>query len=402
MDTTREHARVRQRPQPLCRQSESDRPSSPDQKVLLVGGIPRPVGGVTQHVWRLAAQLGGTRTQVLDLYPGAGKYPLPDVPIRTAPNHSLLRSCWFLRQLWETAAPTIHFHFSTVRRISLLDVVLKTVSRGRRHVLTLHHGELMLGWRELTPRQQRAFVRSLNAFDQIVTLSHQQTEFYESIGRIPSELLLPATSYVPLTDSLLKSLECSRDPLASIPQLGTETRILVASGYPEDIYQHELCLHALDELKSSFPSHLVLCLYGSPRSQSYLKQLLKQCERNDVTVLWDLDFAEFMSILRRASLYLRPTLVDSFGLAVADAINAGVPAVASDVCQRYPGAFLVDAKDPRACVDVCQRVLEGNVDHLDQATDPLPLGCDELYRKRDCEDQTESVEGRTPTLISGQ
>ncbi|MFO0917181.1 MAG: glycosyltransferase [Planctomycetaceae bacterium] len=271
--------------------------------------------------------------EVLDLYPGADKYPLPNVQVTTAPRNASWQPLWFLRQIWKTSAETIHFHFSTVRHISRLRHVLKIASRRRRHILTLHHGQLMLGWSELTPRQRRATVRGLNAFDQIVSLSDQQTEFYREIGRVPEEKLRLGTSYLPLSDALLQSLDCASDPLSRCSDIPAAARILVASGYPEEIYQHEWCLQALSSLKQSFPVHLVLCLYGTPKSRDYLNQLLSQCERSDVTVLWDLDFAEFTSIIRQAALYLRPTQVDSFGLAVADAVNAGVPAIASTVCQ---------------------------------------------------------------------
>ncbi len=379
MDTTTERVRQRNLPQPIDHRQVREPSGNPQTKLLLVGGIPRPVGGVTQHVWRLASQLRGLGTEVLDVYPGPKKYPLPQVRVRTAPRQSLLQPFWFFRQIWQTPAETIHFHFSTVRHISLLERALKTVSRGRRHVLTLHHGQLMLGWNELNSRQQRAAVRGLNAFDQIISLSSQQTEFYQNIGRVPEEKLQLGTSYIPLTDSLLQSLDCASDPLSQPPGIPSDARILVASGYPEEIYQHELCLQTLSALKQSFPVHLVMCLYGSPRTQTYLNQLLSQCDRSDVTVLWDLDFAEFTSIIRRAALYLRPTQVDSFGLAVADAINAGVPAVASAVCQRYPGAFLIDPHQPEEFTEVCRRVLTGETEGLPQEVRHLPPGCDERY-----------------------
>jgi glycosyltransferase involved in cell wall biosynthesis len=256
----------------------------------------------------------------------------------------------------------------------------------------------MLGWNELTPRQQRAAVRGLNAFDQIISLSSQQTDFYQNIGQVPDETLQLGTSYIPLSDSLLQNLHCASDPLAHSPGIPADARILVASGYPEEIYQHELCLQALSTLKQSFPVHLVLCLYGSPRSQAYLNQLLARCERSDVTVLWDLDFAEFTSIIRRAALYLRPTQVDSFGLAVADAINAGVPAVASNVCQRYPGAYLIDADQPETFTEVCRRVLTGETEGLQQEVRLLPPGGDELYLPRAEESLSDNPHHR-PSII---
>jgi len=53
----------------------------------------------------------------------------------------------------------------------------------------------------------------------------------------------------------------------------------------------------------------------------------------------------FNQCLAQSDCLLRLNSVDSFGIAVADAITLDVPVVASDVCERFPGAVIVSDFD---------------------------------------------------------
>jgi glycosyltransferase involved in cell wall biosynthesis len=60
---------------------------------------------------------------------------------------------------------------------------------------------------------------------------------------------------------------------------------------------------------------------------------------------------EFWPLLKTADLFLRPTRSDSFGISVAEALYFGVPAIASDVCQRPNGTILYRAGEKKDFFD---------------------------------------------------
>ena len=62
---------------------------------------------------------------------------------------------------------------------------------------------------------------------------------------------------------------------------------------------------------------------------------------------------ELWPLLKYATVFIRPTLSDSYGISIAEALYVGTPAVASDVCKRPVGTILYKAGD---VVDLSEKV----------------------------------------------
>jgi glycosyltransferase involved in cell wall biosynthesis len=315
------------------------------EKVLLVGGVPLPGGGVTQHVWRLALELAGGGCGVCDLYPGAGKYPTPGVALRVAPLHCLQRLPWLWRQIARTPAKIIHFHASRPHAVAVYGPLLWRAGHGRYLMLTLHHGDQRGAYRAIAPALRRVVRSSLRKFDRLVALSAAQRDFYEREIGIASHRIYEADSHIALPFELLESMPV--DSAVIDGSYGEE--LFIVSGYAAPYYRHEDAVRLVDELRAERDIHLAICLYGQQQYPEYLAHLRElAAERPHIHLVFDLGFPTFVALLRRASLLLRPTTVDSYGLAVADAILLGVPVVASDVCRRHPGADVFRAGDYEA------------------------------------------------------
>ena len=91
-----------------------------------------------------------------------------------------------------------------------------------------------------------------------------------------------------------------------------------------------------------------MSLYGKGSHRSYEEKLrIKLSQHPKVILLGPLPAEGFLALLAKASVYLRPSTIDSYGLVITDAINVGTPCLASDVCARDPRCeiFPVGDKD---------------------------------------------------------
>lgn len=316
----------------------------------LIGTVPRPNGGVAQHVWRLAMQMARYGCRVLDLYPAEVKYPLPGVMHQQAPNSWLLKAAWLHQKLRHSPAVATHFHFSTTNAFSLGHGWIPPRRAGQVRILTLHHGQLLERHQRMRRLSRRVAAISIRQFDRVVALSDAQHEFYTDEIGVPVDRLVRASSHIHLPGGVMRT---GRLQLA-----GKAARVmLVASGGLAPHYGHEHALRLIHETRGWLDAQLHLCLYG-PRDEAYLEKIQQRAGQSDrVTLHFDLDLPEFLRILAAADVYLRPSTIDSFGLAVADAIALGVPAVASDVCGRCRGAVVFPAGDYDAFEQAVERVV---------------------------------------------
>lgn len=349
--------------------------------VLLVGSIPRPVGGVTQHVWRLATQLAPLGSAVLDLHPGPDKYPLPSVQLHPAPSSRLIRLPWLLKQLRESPARVVHLHVSGPRLLAWGGSWLRAACRDKRLVLTLHHGDQAKLVRQMNRLMQRRLRRSLESCDRILCLSEAQQRFFQDQLGISGNRLQRATSYLSIPAETLAAISIGvtqRAP-ADVAQRGCELDeqpgevLLVASGYAEPSYRHEWALRLSDRLRASCDARLVLCLYGQVREPAYLAWLQSEArKRTSVKLQFGLDFIEFLQLQSRADLFLRPNQIDSCGIAVWDAATLGIATVASDVCPRPPGCVTFSSDSYEAFESAALQTLQAKKPRRSQVlTDSL-------------------------------
>lgn len=147
-------------------------------KIFVVGGLPKPIGGVTSFIYRLAG--ANLVDSVIDIYPESEK----KIPISFS-GHVFFQknlfqfffNCFF--GFFGFFNNLFHFNFSNPR--SLIFFILLPKYKNEFH-LTLHHGELSIS-------SERFFINfihsfSLNKIDFIYALSKSQKEFYISRGEI--------------------------------------------------------------------------------------------------------------------------------------------------------------------------------------------------------------------------
>lgn len=295
-----------------------------NKETIIIGGIPNPIGGVTTFLSRLIKAYSQYVIMLLDLYPSEDK----KIPKNFSGHYKLAKNkivaifLVFLAQL-KYRNKDFFFNFSSGNSLVFFIFLPKI---NNEWSLMLHHGHL-------SSKLPRFIIKNiLMRFDRIYALNHRQEEFYRGFK---SDLnIIQETSYVPAT---LVDIENAEKEVL-LDKINKGYKILVGSGFPRPLYQHHLLIDLVTSNQNLF---LFLFLYG----EGELKNEFLKLNHPRIVVFLDKDEDIFNFYLSKSNLYLRPTLEDSFGIACADAVEFGVPVIASNVCKRYKGVKVYSSKD---------------------------------------------------------
>lgn len=307
------------------------------RNITVIGGLPEPVGGVTAFVSRLAEN--NMISEVVDIYPSPRKH-VPsgfkgDTVFRKGFSGFL---SYYFANYRHWAGRLLHFNFSTAKAI-----VFSLPSKVFLQILLDAPS-----WKPAVGERQEVAI-SPSSFQARLCILHE---------RGASSVL--SGSWRPGRKNADGQLLCEDTPISSVVEAHKDiegffdgSRVLVASGYPSSLYNHEWCIDYVSARKGL---KLAIFLYGSGDAQRNIEE---RVDSERVRVFWNCNQDTFNHALSRASVYLRPTSKDSFGVAVADAVELGVPVVASDVCKRYPGAGLFPVGDFSAFCETVDCILNG-------------------------------------------
>lgn len=317
-----------------------------EKKYIIVGGLPKPIGGVTTFLRRLLYWERENIDIFLDFYKGK-KEALPEACSKKVINLGSRNKMlyWLFRHSNRTGNRRVLFNFSTTRSLVGLAFLLKP--KNAEWGLILHHGKLRVDrfWMSIISKI------ALRKMDCVYALSSQQEEFFISMG-VPSSIIKrEVTYYEPLPQ------EDERDAVREIDELRTRFReIFVMSGYPTDIYNYQI---AIDLFKNGMRPNalLVIFIYGEGSEREALQHLSANSEC--VKLYEDMSENFFNTFLKTSDCLLRLNEVDSFGIGVADAINLGVKVIATDVCNRYLGSYLLNLDNLRKNPDTLFDLIDG-------------------------------------------
>lgn len=312
--------------------------------ITIVGGIPEPVGGITNYLYRLTIHFNSHIDQVLDLYPSAKKWRLLNVPLHVRPATRLKTLLWLFRQFSNLNSQVIYFNFSGPGSLFLLEFLPKRC--GSAWYLTLHHGELEIALQKKGILGRFLFHKAVRCFDSIGYINAQQKDFYLNHG-VSEYRLKKIITYLPYVSGKATSDPIFEENLQmKVKEIRARYRkIVVASGYPTALYRHDWVLDYFEKHDFYGGAVLFLCLYGAD-NEGQLKYLKKWAERLPNVYLFEsLSPGQFQSVLTHSDIYVRPTEKDSYGVAVAEAIHLGLTVLASDACERAAGVHLLNRFD---------------------------------------------------------
>ncbi len=320
-----------------------------NKKIAILGPYPPPLGGVAIHVRRIEAKLKRQKNNVRVF----------DTTARHRWRFYLyLPKLFFF--LFHFRPHFVHYHtiylsnsLPELRLLFFLQMLFRFkimfVEHNCRHI----------------HRRSDKFKKRLSEYIREQSIVFIGDSTYESYVR--SDVMLPATFSI---ESAFLPPDEKREPeiLATYPAelfrfVKTADPLIVANAFQlsqlegKDLYGFDLCLQLLAKLKTTFPEAKLVFALARVGDHSYYKKLCGQIDvlglKNYIFFLTDQK--ELWPLLKRADLFVRPTLSDSFGISVAEALRFGTPAVASDVCVRAEGTVMFRCGDTR---DFYEKVLQ--------------------------------------------
>ncbi len=331
-------------------------------KVLLIGPLPPPHGGISVHVSGIHRHLlaAGVTCRVLDMSvtrPGLGF------------GWTVLRCAL---QGW-----TLHFHTNGHNLKSWLLALgcgLAGQFRGGC-MLTLHSG-MVPEYLENSPNwRRRLAAHTCSLYRHIVCVSPAIGEALLSAGvesrrtEVLPAFLSTERPGAPPEPELLAWIERSR------PMLST-----VLFFRPE--YGFDLLIDCLARLKRIYPS-LGCLVMGSGDQRAEAEQRVRQAGLEESVLLrGDVDHETCLSLMSVSDVFLRATFKDGDSISVREAQAMSVPVVASNVGTRPAGAILFDPGDLGGMVAAIERALA-----LKRGSQSRAAGCMdrlmEIYRQVD-------------------
>lgn len=313
-------------------------------KILLIGPLPPPLGGVSVYLYRHRRVLerDGHDVSVLD-------------PTKMS------RAAYFTRLL---LAPFGRYDLIAdhVQSIYVMLVLLVTGMAGRTEVVDWNWRQLenWAGWKR---RLCGAFLRRCKG---IVLSGAHLASYYEEHGvALPREKVRGLDPFIP------PPLEDEEAILATYPsevlEFAAGRRPLIAANAFRlvfyrgvDLYGLDMCVEMVAALKESYPNVGLVFALAEVGDAGYFGEMRRRIEELGIkdNFFFLTGQRELWPLFRRADLMVRPTCSDAYGISVAEALHLGCPAVASDVCVRTPGTLTFANRDAEDFLRKCRLALD--------------------------------------------
>lgn len=337
---------------PRLRLTNRSSPKSPPElDVLILGPVPPPFGGIAVHINRVVPllQKAGLEVRVLNHFNSTS----PSFVIG-ALNRNPLKYYLLPKRI---PARVVHYHHS--HWSSFLAVALGKGRRRARYVITLHGTDLARRLTSGVPLVRRTTRWALNRFDAIIVVNPQirasiRDTVPHDIAVIPAFLRAEDgdSTYEPSIETFLRS-----GPTLLAPAFRVQ---FLPDG--RELYGLDMAVAAFVALATERPDlQLAAFIAERPRGQKaskHLELLVRKLEESGVgdraLVLFGLPLTP---AFRHNVVVVRSTRNEGDALSVREALDAGVPVVASDVVGRPPGTVTFATDDVESLSRVLRQVL---------------------------------------------
>ncbi len=310
--------------------------ASSAMRVLVVGPVPPPHGGVAVFVQRLQAALlaRGVYVRVLNpLAGGRGAFGQVTRGLTLFPmffNRLDVVHDNIGPYLWQSAAGRALYAL-------LLDL------SGKPVVLSVHQGRFPEVFADLPPGVRAAVRRILRKLRLVVSDNKAIRDFLLREG-VAEERVVVLPSFVPFADAVDAPLPPDVEEF-----LQSHAPLIAVPGYTySPVYNFDAVLRVTAAMRDRFPRlgvQLVVSRFVlDPVHKDYVLRLRRELGLEECVSLVS-DIPELLPLFRRVDVVLRSTSSDGSSLSVLEALYVGTPVVATDCCERPRGTIVFPVGD---------------------------------------------------------
>ncbi|SHI94513.1 glycosyltransferase [Aquimarina spongiae] len=290
-----------------------------NKELAIFGPYPPPLGGISVHVKRIEPFLNESKIPYQIYNHG---YQEQKNVLATKKN-----LFWYIKLLFTKRYGLFHFHQFFF--FHFLYYPLFSLFRREKVFVTIH-SERILGYHKIV-RSLVLLLLAVTRKTTFISVSKNLNDYLNEKG--VSSIFLPA--YVPPTVIADKKINSTKEIfLFSVWKFNQKLS--------NEIYNVPLTFQFLSENKDKFT---MLFMIGS-QSDSDVEYLEELMQKYDVTENIEVVFNEnLVDYVKNCKFLLRPNLSDGYGVSIQEAMDLGIPAIASDVCERPKGTILFKSDD---------------------------------------------------------
>ncbi len=321
--------------------------------IVLVGPYPPPFGGISINIKNLKKYLSekSIHCEVYSLSKEGDKYH-PDIK-HFISNKTLAVS------LIRRKGGIIHLHlsgFNTYRRA--LAVTLACALTRKRLILTLHSGSFAKEFNEKNVMLRKIAKSIFNQSKKIICVNQTIQEQLIRLG-IPGS----KCSVIPAF-SMNVDLKEHNLPNDLNEFIGKHSPLISCMGYTyEPHYGFDLAIKATIELRNMFPN-IGLIIVGPQEKGKEFQKLADDTDLqslNFIKLAGEVEYPSNLLIIRKSSLFLRPTYHDGDAVSIREAQALGVPVLASKTNYRPSDTYLFEIGDYNEMLDMLKQILGKNI-----------------------------------------
>lgn len=291
-------------------------------RVLLIGTLPPPVGGVSIHLNRfIRTENKNILLSLVDFKKKSVIYDKKEYPVNVVIS-------FFIK------ADIVHIHISS--KVKLLGALISRFFRKK--TIYTHHNNIIS-----TLEKKILFL----LFHHIIFVNDKCLSDEEKLKYKKKFSIIPA--FIP-------DVEKHELPKQLVEELKNYEIIISTNCYKlnytsdnQETYGFDIIIKAFNILANTYKIENLLIIFLDP-SKTYYELMSKynstQYKRNNRIMYLPETGISFSELLKRSTISVRATRTDGDSLSIRESLYFGVPVIASDVVERPNGCILFNNLDP--------------------------------------------------------
>lgn len=302
------------------------------KKVLIIGPLPPPLGGVSVHVYRLYKALNNS--QVFDLSQKQNFKGQSYIQI-----FNLIKNQEF---------DAVHLHAYDVKLI----ITLKLLKLFKKFeiIATSHNPRLFDTDSKIKKFFYKNFLKSIDTL--VVVGSHILEDYKNRKLQLPKEIIIEPAFLPPPIDEEEKILKTYPKELFDF--IDNHSHIITANAFQIsfhqgiELYGLDMCIELTSKLKKDCSDiGFIFALANENANKEYLEKMKQKIKEFDIedNFYFLTGQKELWPLFKKADLMIRPTTTDGDALSIREAMYFRCPAIASDVSDRPEGTIMLKSRD---------------------------------------------------------